>query len=221
MKTVAVKSEHDSVPNTSTASMTGDTSFEASSSAADQSVVVVNGIDPQAYISGGDCGVLRNHASKSSSCPRVAARKCRPSKVCVKAEPPPVLQQQLVRVGCVTDSQSQEGQSSTHLPSSGRSSGCYDGPASDENASYCPRALLYQEDDCIVPEEDFNAEWSYKPEQRQYPWRPCPNIVPPQPYHQQSSWRRVPRPSSVSPPSYEDLPQRPRQQLPQRQRIFP
>ena len=37
-------------------------------------------------------------------------------------------------------------------------------PASDENASYRPRALLYQDDDCIVPEEDFNAERSYKSE---------------------------------------------------------
>ena len=103
-----VKSEHDSAPTISTASMTGDTSFEVSSSAADQSVVVVDSVDPQACGSGGDRGVLLHHAMKQSVRPHVAAKKHRPSKVCVKSEPPPpVFQQQPVHVGCVTDSRSQ------------------------------------------------------------------------------------------------------------------
>ena len=75
---------------------------------------------------------------------------------------PLVLQQQPVHVGCVTGSQPRERQSSAHPSSSCR----FNGPVSDENASYRLRALLYQDDDCIVPEEDYNhAEWSYEPEQ--------------------------------------------------------
>ena len=46
------------------------------------------------------------------------------------------------------------------------------------NRRYRPRALLlHQDDDCIVPEEDFNAEWSFEPEQCQRPQRPRPNTV--------------------------------------------
>ena len=117
--------------------MTGNTSFEGSSSAADQSVVFVGSVDPQACGSGGDRGVLLDHATKQSVRPGVATKKRRPSKGCVKSEPPPpVFQQQPVHVGCVTDSQSQQHQSSTDPPSSCRSSGHYAGRGSDENASY-------------------------------------------------------------------------------------
>ena len=76
VKGVAVKSEHDSVPTISTASMTGDTSFEVSSCAPDQSVVVVNGVDPQACGSGGgDSSGLLNLGTKPSAHPDVDARK--------------------------------------------------------------------------------------------------------------------------------------------------
>ena len=133
-----MKSEHDSIPTISTVPMTGDTSFEASSCAVDQSV----GVNPQPCGSGGDSNGLLDHAPKPSVRPHVAARKRRPSKVCVKSEPLPVLQQP-VHVGCVTGLQQRERQSSAHPPSSGRSFGCFDAPTSDESASYRSRALLH------------------------------------------------------------------------------
>ena len=111
--------------------------------------------------------------------------------------------------------------SSAHAPSSGRSSGCFENPGSDENASYRPRALLYQDNDCIVPEEDYTVEWAYGAEQCKRRQRQHPSSVPPQGF-QQPLYRRVLRPISVPSPSYEEVFQGPgRRLLPQRQQIPP